>query len=81
MPNIQRLGNKMSGGASRKDATTTLNGSNIQNNTRTKNTAEQQRKDKEKQDRESLLLWKRPVITIEYFFREVVILLTTYGKK
>ncbi|KAJ8972857.1 hypothetical protein NQ317_010281 [Molorchus minor] len=78
---VQRLGNKMAGGTNRKDATMALNGNNVQNNIKTKNNTDQQRKEKEKKDRESLVLWKRPLTTMEYFCREVSILITTYGKK
>ncbi|XP_023311263.1 vacuole membrane protein 1-like [Anoplophora glabripennis] len=77
---VQRLDNKMTSGA-RKDGAPTINGSNLQNNIRTKNHAEQQKREKERQDRESLVLWKRPIVTVEYFIREVIILLSTYGKK
>lgn len=70
----------MTGGA-RKDGAPTVNGSNLHNNIRTKNHAEQQKKEKERLERESLVLWKRPIVTVEYFVREVFILLSTYGKK
>lgn len=70
----------MTSGA-RKDGAPTVNGSNVQNNIKTKNHAEQQKKEKERQERESLVLWKRPVVTVEYFIREVFMLLSTYGKK
>ncbi|KAJ8958051.1 hypothetical protein NQ318_002060, partial [Aromia moschata] len=78
---VQRLGNKMAGGINRKDASATLNGSNVQNNTKAKNNTDQQRKERERKERESLVLWKRPITTVEYFFREVSVLLSTYGKK
>ncbi|KAJ8921223.1 hypothetical protein NQ315_013695 [Exocentrus adspersus] len=77
---VQRLGNKMTVGL-RQEGSITVNGNNVQNHTRTKNHAEQQRKEKERKDRESLVLWRRPLITIEYFVREVFILLSTYGRK
>nr|XP_023015659.1 vacuole membrane protein 1 isoform X2 [Leptinotarsa decemlineata]XP_023015660.1 vacuole membrane protein 1 isoform X2 [Leptinotarsa decemlineata] len=76
---LQRLGNKMVNQTKRKDATAQQNGDTVQNHTKNKSTEEQ--KKKEKTERESIVLWKRPLITIEYFFRECYVLLSTYGKK
>lgn len=42
---------------------------------------ESKRKKMEKEDRESLVLWKRPLTTLEYSFRECLVLLSTYGKR
>ncbi|CAG9821447.1 unnamed protein product [Phaedon cochleariae] len=78
---LQRLGHKMAGQTKRRDATPQQNGDTVQNNMKTKKQSEQKRKEKEKKDRESLVLWKRPLVTLEYFFRECLLLLTTYGKK
>lgn len=65
----------------RSVATATMNGNVAHNNKKSKNVSEQERKDQEKKYRRSIVLWKRPLVTIEYFFREIVILLITYGKK
>ncbi|XP_063927167.1 vacuole membrane protein 1 isoform X2 [Zophobas morio] len=42
---------------------------------------ERTRKETERKERESLVLWKRPITTIEYSTKEVFVLLTTYGKR
>lgn len=39
------------------------------------------RKENERKEKESLVLWKKPLTTIEYSTKEVFILLTMYGKK
>ncbi|KAG5875157.1 hypothetical protein JTB14_014286 [Gonioctena quinquepunctata] len=77
---LQRFGNKMAGQTKRKDATVQQNG-NGTHSLKPKNSSEQKRKEREKKDRESLVLWKRPLTTVEYFFRECYVLSTTYGKK
>lgn len=43
--------------------------------------AETVQKQKEKEERASLVLWKRPIVTTEYFIREVSTLLYIYGAK
>lgn len=60
----------------RKDITPEANGNNL---ARIDNV--QEAKEKEKSEREDIVLWRKPVITLEYFVRESVILLYTYGKK
>jgi hypothetical protein len=42
---------------------------------------EKLRKENERKEKESLVLWKRPLTTVEYSTKEVFVLLTTYGKK
>lgn len=71
----------------RKDITTTTtttsNGNasssgNISTQTCNK-TNSREVKEKEKEDRETLVLWKRPLTTLYYFTMEVFTLLKTYG--
>ncbi|VEN61499.1 unnamed protein product [Callosobruchus maculatus] len=77
---LQRLGsNKMSGETKKKSATATQNGNSLQS-TKTKSKDEQQKREALKKDRESLVLWKRPFTTVEYFFKEVFVLLSTHGR-
>lgn len=68
-------------GTKRNAATSTMNGNIVHNNKKSKNVSEGVKKEKEKKFRQSIVLWKRPLLTIEYFLREVISLLTTYGKK
>lgn len=71
----------MAGGAKRRDASTTQTngvGPKAEGKSRT---PEQQRKDAEKKERNSLVLWKRPLTTVEYFIREIYELISIYGKK
>ncbi|XP_017771369.1 PREDICTED: vacuole membrane protein 1 isoform X1 [Nicrophorus vespilloides] len=70
---LQRLGHKMS---SRKNVQ--LNGSASASQATALKPSD---KKKEKRDRESLVLWKRPFTTLEYFAKELMVLLGTYGKK
>lgn len=56
-----------------------MNGNAVHNNKKSK--SEELRKEQDKKFRQSIVLWKRPLLTIEYFFREVIDLLITYGKK
>ncbi|XP_060534127.1 vacuole membrane protein 1-like isoform X2 [Cylas formicarius] len=72
--------------AARRHGPATTNGNVVQNNvdnSTSKNTptaSEQQRKQKERDEREGIVLWKRPFLTLEYFFKECLELITTYGK-
>ncbi|EFA04843.1 vacuole membrane protein 1 isoform X1 [Tribolium castaneum] len=76
---LQRLGYKMTkrrenstnGAAVTPDETPTGGG----------DLTERTRKEKERKERESLVLWKRPLTTLEYSTKEVIVLLTTYGRK
>lgn len=38
-------------------------------------------KERERADRERLVLWRQPILTAKYCFLEIVILLQTYRKK
>lgn len=71
----------MARGVKRNAGIPTTNGTAVHNNKKPKNVSEAERKEQEKKYRRSLVLWKRPIVTIEYFFREIVILFITYGKK
>ncbi|CAH2005431.1 unnamed protein product [Acanthoscelides obtectus] len=57
----------------------TQNGNSLQS-TKTKSKDEQQKREALKKDRESLVLWKRPLTTVEYFFKEVFVLLSSHGR-
>lgn len=56
-----------------------MNGNVSHNNKKSK--SDELRKEKDKKFRQSIVLWKRPLLTIEYFFREVIDLVITYGQK
>lgn len=80
---LQRLGHKMASGTKRKEATNT-NGSlpaPSQIKTNQQQQIDRQRKEKEREERESLVLWKQPLKTVEYFSKEVFILLSIWCKK
>lgn len=68
-----------------KDAQNT-NGNIVQNNVNNKSgksqttDAQKKQKEKEKSERESIVLWKKPILTLEYFFRECFELVTHYGR-
>ncbi|XP_018326635.1 vacuole membrane protein 1 isoform X3 [Agrilus planipennis] len=71
----------MSGNAKVKEPT--ANGNSvfeIASNKKTNSTSKH-KKQGEKLERESLVLWRRPLKTLEYFFKEVFVLLYTYGNK
>ncbi|XP_045466897.1 vacuole membrane protein 1 isoform X2 [Harmonia axyridis] len=81
---IERLGNKMSTSVKRKDAkeaSSKTNGSSKQLEKKKSSETGNLRKQKEIEDRKSLVLWKRPFSTLEYSIRECAILLVTYGKR
>lgn len=42
---------------------------------------EKLRKERERKEKENIVLWKQPLTTIEYSAKEITILLTTYGRK
>lgn len=71
----------MARGTKQKDSAPIINGTGVHNNRKNKNHNEQQKKELEKADRKKLVLWKKPLVTMEYFFREIFVLLTTYGKR
>ncbi|KAF7283517.1 transport and Golgi organization 5 isoform X2 [Rhynchophorus ferrugineus] len=80
---LQRLGYKM---ATKRKEIPTSNGNIIQSNAngKTKNTlndAQKRQKEKEREERESIVLWKKPLLTLEYFSKECGELVTYYGKK
>ncbi|XP_066144868.1 vacuole membrane protein 1 isoform X1 [Euwallacea fornicatus] len=81
---LQRLGYKMA--TKRKEGKNgpNTNGSIVQNNVNSKTTKnvtnEAQRRQRERLERESIILWKKPILTLEYFFRECVELVTHYGR-
>lgn len=83
---LQRLGYKMA--SKRKEAKNSpdTNGSVVQNNVNNKpknvtNEVQQRQREKERSERESIVLWKQPVLTLEYFFKECIELVTHYGRK
>lgn len=86
--NLQRLGNTM-GGHKRKDDSTAhhhhqqqqLQQNGGTQNSKTKKQGDIHKKEKEKRDREGLVLWRKPLKTVEYFFRECCELATIYGQK
>lgn len=72
----------------RKEPKTTpnTNGNIVQNNVNkaTKghtNETQKKQKERERNEREGIVLWKKPILTLEYFFRECFELVTHYGKK
>lgn len=75
----------MVAGVKRKDAKEgTANGNATVNNvTRSPSDAAAVciQKQKEKKERANLVIWKRPIVTTEYFIKEVSTLLYTYGEK
>ncbi|XP_030764304.1 vacuole membrane protein 1 isoform X2 [Sitophilus oryzae] len=81
---LQRLGYKMA--TKRKDVTANVNGNIVQNNANGKSTknstseAQKKQKVKERDERENIVLWKKPLLTLEYFVRECGELLAHYGK-
>lgn len=82
---LQRLGYKMA--SKRKEAKNSpdTNGSVVQNNVNNKpknvtNEVQQRQREKERSERESIVLWKQPVLTLEYFFKECIELVTHYGR-
>ncbi|XP_068901927.1 vacuole membrane protein 1 isoform X2 [Tenebrio molitor] len=80
---LQRLGYKMTTNTKRKENTT--NGTAVAPDETVSggfgDLNEKLRKENERKEKESLVLWKRPLTTVEYSTREVFVLLTTYGKK
>ncbi|XP_050315905.1 vacuole membrane protein 1-like isoform X2 [Anthonomus grandis grandis] len=83
---LQRLGYKMA--TKRKEpkapCSSNSNGNLVQNNvsktsSKTSETHKKQ-KEKERSERESIVLWKKPVLTLEYFFKECLELVTHYGR-
>lgn len=67
----------------KKNALNTANG-NVSTQNTVKSTAgstSRSRKQKEREERERLVIWKQPIKTLEYFTKEVFVLLYTYGKK
>ncbi|RZB40723.1 vacuole membrane protein 1 [Asbolus verrucosus] len=81
---LQRLGHKMTTNAKRKDTNTTTNGTAVAPEELPGGSGdpnEKLRKENERKERESLVLWKKPLTTIEYSTKEIFILLTTYGRK
>ncbi|KAL1489433.1 hypothetical protein ABEB36_014328 [Hypothenemus hampei] len=78
---LQRLGYKMA--IKRKETKNgpNTNGTLVQNNVKpVKSEAVKKQKEKDRLEREGIILWKRPVLTLEYFFRECLELFTHYGK-
>lgn len=65
--------------AKKNPTTSVMNGNLGHNNKKSK--SDELRKEKDKKFRQSIVLWKRPLLTIEYFVREVIDLLITYGQK
>lgn len=63
----------------RKDAKElpTVNGNT---NNKVQNNIDRQ-KQKEREERQNLVLWKKPIVTTEYFIKETSTLLYTYGEK
>lgn len=64
----------------RKDTSST-NGSTPNNVKHTSNSKLRNELQREKEERENLLIWKTPLKTLYYFAMEVFILLKTYGNK
>lgn len=80
MEQLQRLANnKMVAAGKRKDVkeTPTANGNS---NTKVQNNIDKQ-KQKAREERQNLVLWKKPILTTEYFVKETSTLLYTYGEK
>ncbi|CAG9767852.1 unnamed protein product [Ceutorhynchus assimilis] len=82
---LQRLGYKMA--TKRKEPTTpNTNGNIVQSSLNSKptkqgtNETQKRQKEKERSEREGIVLWKKPILTLEYFFRECLELVTYYGK-
>lgn len=71
----------MSTSVKRKDVKEVVPTKNGSDKTQQSVESETLNKNKEKEDRQSLVLWKRPFSTLEYSFRECLILLITYGKR
>uniref|UniRef100_A0AAR5Q4E2 SAP domain-containing protein n=2 Tax=Dendroctonus ponderosae TaxID=77166 RepID=A0AAR5Q4E2_DENPD len=81
---LQRLGYKMA--SKRKEATASgpnRNGNIVQsvaNSNAPTNEAQKKQREKDRVERESIVLWKKPVQTMEYFLRECLELGTHYGR-
>lgn len=74
----------MSTTAKRKEVSIASNGSvpNVDPKENiTENVQSRRSRQLEKEDRQSLVIWKRPFTTLEYFVKEVFMLLHTYGQK
>lgn len=76
----QRLNNGNGGGGAAKLNATTPNGTSIAppSFVRKQNARD---KEKERADREKLVLWRQPIQTLKYCLLEIVILMQTYRKK
>lgn len=60
----------------RKDSSPEANGNNPPRIDST-----ERQKELEKKEREGIVIWRRPITTLEYFIKELFIVLYTYGKK
>lgn len=77
MSQLQRLGNNnkmVATTVKRKDA------ANGHTNSKAQNHVDKQ-KQREREERQNLVLWKKPILTTEYFIKETSTLLYTYGEK
>lgn len=66
--------------AKRKDASKVAPTANGNTNTKVQNNIDRQ-KQQEREERQNLVLWKKPIVTTEYFIKETSTLLYTYGEK
>ncbi|KAK9876353.1 hypothetical protein WA026_012662 [Henosepilachna vigintioctopunctata] len=83
---LQRLGYRMPSSIKRKnfsDVSSTTNGSSqlSEGNKNSEAVSEQQIRQQQREERGSLVIWKKPLLTLEYSFMECVILLSTYGRR
>lgn len=70
-------------GNGRKVVSNTANGNLTpqQNTVKTNNSSSRSKKQREREEREKIVIWKQPLKTLEYFTKEVFVLLYTFGKK
>lgn len=74
---LQRLSHKMPSNSSvkRKDTSPEANGNNPPR------IDSPSLKELERRERETIVIWRKPITTLEYFVKELFIVLYTYGKK
>ncbi|CAG9862545.1 unnamed protein product [Phyllotreta striolata] len=78
---LQRLGNTMAGHTRKREDSTSQQPNGGLQNLKHRKQGDAHKKEKEKRERESLVLWRKPFKTVEFFIRECFELATTYGRK
>ncbi|KAF5307405.1 hypothetical protein FQR65_LT06919 [Abscondita terminalis] len=80
---LQRLGHKMMVNTRKSATTTTANGNIAPTTGATKpsNTSNRMKKQREREEREKIVVWKHPIKTLEYFTKELFFLMCTFGRK